>query len=84
MGRDLRALAGVVLLAAMPAGVAHAADLIPASPPSAAVNPPKAEWTVELGLELRTLPHYQGSSVYGIYPFPLFDVRPAGTPSPAV
>jgi MipA family protein len=78
MGRDIRALAGLLLLAAMPAAV-HAADLTPASP-AAAANPPKAEWTVELGLEVRTLPHYQGSSVYGVYPFPLLDVRPAGTP----
>jgi len=79
MGRDLRAVVGLFLLAAMPATVARAADLTPVSPPATA-NPPKAEWTVELGLELRTLPHYQGSSVYGVYPFPLLDVRPAGTP----
>src|ERR1051325_11066700 len=81
MGRDVRALAGLLLLAALPA-VSHAADLTPASPSAAspAVAPPTAEWTVELGFELRTLPHYQGSSVYGVYPFPLLDVRAAGTP----
>jgi hypothetical protein len=47
MGRGVRALAGLLLLAAMPAA-AHAADLTPASPPAAAAvsNPPKAEWTV--------------------------------------
>jgi MipA family protein len=78
MGRDIRALAGLLLLAAMPAA-AHAADLTPASPPAAATSL-KGEWTVELGFELRTLPHFQGSSVYGVYPFPLLDVRPAGTP----
>ena len=26
------------------------------------------------------LPHWQGSDVYGAFPYPLFDVRPAGTP----
>jgi MipA family protein len=78
MGRDIRALAGLLLLAAMPAA-AHAADLTPASPPAASTSL-KGEWTVELGFELRTLPHFQGSSVYGVYPFPLLDVRPAGTP----
>ena len=82
MGRVDRALAGLLLLAAMPAAVAHAADLTPAPPPvaPAAANQPPAAWTVELGLELRTLPHFQGSSVYGVYPFPLLDVRAAGTP----
>ena len=83
MGRVIRAWAGLLLLAVMPAVVAHAADLTPAAPPVApavAANPPPAQWTVELGVELRALPHYQGSEVYGVYPFPLFDVRPAGTP----
>jgi len=83
MGRVARALAGLCLLAAMPATVAHAADLTPAPPPTASIpkaNGPAGEWTVELGLELRTLPHYQGSEVYGVYPYPLLDVRPAGTP----
>ena len=83
MGRVIRAWAGLMLLAVMPAAVAHAADLTPAAPPVApavAANPPPAQWTVELGVELRALPHYQGSEVYGVYPFPLFDVRPAGTP----
>jgi outer membrane protein len=71
------------LLAAMPASVACAADLTPAPPPvgpAAAPYAPAHEWTVELGVELRTLPHYQGSEVYGVYPYPLFDVREAGTP----
>lgn len=83
MGRVARALAGLCLLAAMPAAVAHAADLSPAAAPVApapAANTPSGQWTVELGLELRTLPHYQGSEVYGVYPFPLLDVRAAGTP----
>src|SRR6516164_8301190 len=78
MGRVTRALAGLCWLAAMPATVAYAADLTPA--PAPAVNGPAHEWTVELGLELRVLPHYQGSEVYGVYPYPLLDVREAGTP----
>lgn len=82
MGRVARALAGLCLLAAMPATVARAADLTPAPAPVAPLsgNTPSGQWTVELGLELRVLPHYQGSEVYGVYPFPLLDVRAAGTP----
>ncbi len=83
MGRGVRALAGMLLLAASPAMMARAADLTPAPPPGApAVSSaaPQAQWTVELGLELRMLPHYQGSEVYGVYPYPLLDVRDAGTP----
>jgi outer membrane protein len=83
MGRDVRALAGALLLAMLPAASAYAADLTPASPsaaPALSTKAPPPEWTVELGFEVRTLPHYQGSEVYGIYPYPLLDVRPAGTP----
>lgn len=74
MGRAVRALVGASLLAAMPAGLAHAADLVPASPP-----PPPPQWTIELGAEVRALPRYQGSDRYAFYPFPLFDLRDAGT-----
>jgi outer membrane protein len=70
----------VLLLAVMPATLAYAADLPSPAPPAATAAPPPSFWTVELGLELRALPHYQGSEVYGVYPYPLFDVRPAGTP----
>jgi len=82
MGRVARAAAGLCLLATMPAAVVHAADLTPAAPPAvpAPANAPADQWTVELGLELRTLPHYQGSEVYATYPFPFLDVRAAGTP----
>jgi outer membrane protein len=82
MGRLARALAGLCLLAAMPAAVVRAADLSPAAAPVAPAftKEPPGQWTVELGLEIRTLPHYQGSEVYGAYPFPLLDVRAAGTP----
>ena len=75
MGRVGGGLAGLCLLAVAPAGPAFAADLVP----QAATAPP--QWTIELGVEVRSLPHYQGSDVYGFYPVPLFDVRPAGTPS---
>ena len=74
MGRVVRALVGLSLLAVLPAPLAHAADLVIAPPSS-------PQWTIELGAEVRSLPHYQGSDVYGFYPFPLFDVRPAGTPA---
>jgi outer membrane protein len=75
MRRVVRALAGMLLLAVLPAPLARAADLVLNTPP------PPPTWTIELGAEVRSLPHYQGSDVYGFYPFPLFDVRPAGTPA---
>ena len=73
MGRGVRVVGCLGLLAAMPATMALAADLVPE-----AASAPK--WTVELGMEVRSLPHYQGSDVYGFYPVPFLDVRPAGTP----
>ena len=81
MGRGVRATAAVVLLAAMPVTTALAADLVPLNPPAPApVANPAPRWTVEAGVEVRTLPHYQGSDVYGVYPVPFLDVRDAGTP----
>jgi outer membrane protein len=81
MGRGVRAAAGLVLLAVMPATTALAADLVPLSPPAPApVATSAPRWTVEAGIEVRTLPHYQGSDVYGVYPVPFLDVRDAGTP----
>src|SRR5262245_23183605 len=77
MGRVVRALGGLLLLAALPAQMALAADLQPVASPSSS---PTGMWTVELGLEARVLPHWQGWENYVVYPFPLFDVRPAGTP----
>lgn len=77
MERLARVIAGLGLAVALPTA-ACAADLTPASPPPAATNPPP-QWTVEFGGDVRTLPHYQGSDVYGIYPVPFLDVRPAGT-----
>src|SRR5262249_54922455 len=83
MGRVMRAAAGVVLLAVMPATTALAADLVPLNPPPPSPAPAanaSPRWTVEAGMEVRTLPHYQGSDVYGVYPVPFLDVRDAGTP----
>jgi outer membrane protein len=38
------------------------------------------QWTVTLGVEGGVLPTYEGSDRYMVRPFPLFDVRKAGTP----
>jgi outer membrane protein len=81
--RAVRAVLGLSVLAVMPAARAFAADLVPQTPPAANFSPvvaPSPRWTVELGMEVRSLPHYQGSDVYGFYPVPFLDVRPAGTP----
>lgn len=50
-----------------------AADPAPARTPS-------PDWTVTLGVEARVLPTYEGSATSMLLPFPLFDVRRAGTP----
>jgi MipA family protein len=68
-----RALAGLLVAVGLPATATFASDLIPAAPS-------QKSWTVELGAEMRVLPRYQGSEVYGFYPVPFLDVRPAGTP----
>jgi outer membrane protein len=73
MGCVSRALVGVLVAAGLPAAAAIAADLVP-------VTSSKTSWTVEIGAEMRVLPHYQGSEVYGFYAVPFLDVRPAGTP----
>src|ERR1700742_3651004 len=81
MGRAVRALVRASLLAMLPATVAYAADLVPVSPlPPAPAPPAPPQWTVELGAEVRGVPRYQGSARYAFYPFPLLDVRDAGTP----
>ncbi|MGN6572708.1 MAG: MipA/OmpV family protein [Pseudolabrys sp.] len=61
-------------LAALASAPALAADLAPA--PALKGN----QWTVTLGIEAGVLPTYEGSDSYMIRPFPLFDVRKAGTP----
>ncbi len=82
MGCAARAVAGICLAGAMPIATALAADLVPAAPqtPQPSQPAPPAAWTVEAGAEVRSLPHYQGSDDYGVYPVPFLDVRPAGTP----
>jgi len=40
-----------------------------------------ADWTVMLGVEGRVLPKFDGSANAMLAPFPLFDVRRAGTPA---
>jgi outer membrane protein len=75
MARAVRAMWGSCLLAALAAGVVRAADLVPAAPVAS-----QPQWTVEIGAEVRSLPHWQGSDDYSFYPFPLFDLRDAGTP----
>ena len=84
MARAVRALVGFWLLAMLPAAVARAADLAPVAPvPAPAYSQPAPavpQWTIEIGAEVRSLPHWQGSDDYGYYPFPLFDLRNAGTP----
>jgi len=72
---------GMALIAAAslatPFGAARAADslALPAFAPGSA-----AEWTVTLGVEGRVLPTFEGSNSYTAMPFPVFDLRRAGTP----
>jgi outer membrane protein len=56
---------------------ARAADVssLPAFAPGAA-----SEWTVTLGAEGRVVPTFEGSDRYTVVPFPVFDLRRAGTP----
>jgi outer membrane protein len=81
MLRALKGLPGLLVVLSASAG-AHAADLyaVPPPPPAAVVPPPG--WTVTLGGELRISPRFEGSSNYWVYPFPVFNVRRAGTPLP--
>lgn len=79
MERVARVGAGLCFAVALSGTAVFAADLVPASPqPSSTPQTPL--WTVELGGDVRTLPHYQGSEVYGVYFVPFLDVRTAGTP----
>ncbi|MPZ55107.1 MAG: MipA/OmpV family protein [Rhizobiales bacterium] len=41
---------------------------------------PAADWTVTLGVEGRVLPAFEGSDRYVVRPFPIVDIRRAGTP----
>lgn len=46
----------------------------------AAEPAPAKDWTLSIGVEGGVLPTYEGSDRYMLRPFPLFDVRKAGTP----
>lgn len=63
--------AGLAVLSAAPANAADPAQQRVAS----------SDWTVTLGVEPRVLPTYEGSTRVWVVPFPMFDVRRAGTPS---
>ncbi|HZP76378.1 MAG TPA: MipA/OmpV family protein [Pseudolabrys sp.] len=41
---------------------------------------PGVDWTVTIGAEGRVMPAFEGSDSYTLRPFPLFDIRRAGTP----
>src|SRR5262245_33413004 len=41
---------------------------------------PPPDWTLTLGVEGRYLPEFVGSNSYIFAPFPIFDIRRAGTP----
>src|SRR3569833_2548245 len=73
----VRFVLGAVLaaLASVPAVAAELAYK-PASSPAVLGN----QWTLTLGVEAGVLPTYEGSDRYMIRPFPLFDIRKAGTP----
>lgn len=76
MPRVLSGLAAIVAATAL-SSAAIAADLVntPAWAPGASTD-----WTVTIGVEGRVLPTFEGSDRYTFLPFPLFDVRKAGTP----
>jgi len=64
-------------LAALWIPVAAAADVEPAG---RFLPGPRPDWTITIGAEGRVEPAFQGSKQYGVRPYPLFDVRPFGTP----
>ncbi len=71
MSRMRGAFFGLLAVAGVPA--AQAAD-----PP--AQRPPNSDWTLTLGVEARVLPSFEGSGGSMLRPFPLIDIRRAGTP----
>jgi len=48
---------------------------------SGAAAEPARDWTVTIGVEGRVGPAYEGASNSSVTPFPMFDVRPMGTPA---
>jgi outer membrane protein len=74
--RVLSAVAAIVAVTALaPAAVAADVFSTPDWAPGAA-----KDWTVTIGVEGRVLPTFEGSGRYELLPFPLFNLRPAGTP----
>lgn len=59
--------------------LASAAGAEPLNMPAWAPGAAK-DWTVTIGVEGRVLPTFEGSDRYEMLPFPLFDIRRAGTP----
>ena len=72
MPRLLAGLAALLAVSALASGAAAEPAPAPASP---------SDWTIMLGVEGRVLPTYEGSGSSMLRPFPLFDVRRAGTPA---
>ena len=66
---------GIMALFALSALAAGATAQSATAPASA------TDWTVSVGVEARAIPSYDGSSNALLLPFPLFSVRPAGTPA---
>lgn len=76
MPRLLTGMAAVFAVSALAAAAVAAEPLkAPAWAPGAA-----SDWTVTLGAEGRMLPTFEGSDRFTVLPFPLFDIRRAGTP----
>lgn len=75
--RYVRMAVAAAALQAASMAVARAADTSnsPAFAPGAA-----SEWTVTIGAEGRVVPNFEGSDRYTVVPFPVFDLRRAGTP----
>jgi outer membrane protein len=73
----LRFLAGGLVAILAVWGAAKAAE--PAAGPAWAPSS-SADWTITIGAEGRVVPSYEGSNSYLLVPFPLFDIRRAGTP----
>ena len=71
MGRSLLTIAALAGVCA-PSAVCAQAD--------AARAAPVADWTVTLGVEGRVLPAFEGAGRFILAPFPIVDIRRAGTP----
>ena len=63
----------VALMGALVPGVVWAQGK---APPAA----PAADWTITLGVEGRVLPAFEGSGRYVLAPYPIIEIRRAGTP----